>query len=307
MGASRTSASKPRSDVLRAVIWMSGSVVSFIVMAVAGRQAGLRLDTFEIMAFRSLFGVLIMVAVLTAFGLWPRVKARRMGLHAVRNLSHFTGQNLWFYALTSIPLAQVFALEFTSPLWVLVLSPLILGERLTKMRALSAVIGFAGVLLVARPGAVPISTGVIFAALAAIGFAGSITTTKLLTRTESTPSILFWLTVMQAVMGFACAFADGAMALPAGQEWLLLAVIGCCGLMGHFCLTSALSFAPATIVVPIDFARLPGVAVVAAILYGETLDPFVLLGALVIFGGNYLNIWTETRARRAAPPVAPPA
>ena len=94
-----------------AAIWMIGAIVSFSAMAIAGREAGLSLDTFEIMTYRSAVGLVIVVAVLTATGSWRQVRRDRLGLHLIRNAAHFTGQNLWFFAVTLIPLAQVFALK----------------------------------------------------------------------------------------------------------------------------------------------------------------------------------------------------
>lgn len=286
------------SDLLRATLWMSGAILSFTAMAVAGRAVALELDTFEIMMYRSFVGVLIVVAVATATRRLNQITRRSPGLHLVRNLAHFAGQNLWFHALTLIPLAQVFALEFTSPLWVLVLSPLLLGEKLTGVRAVSALLGFVGILIVARPGATQIGPGVIAAALSAIGFAISIMLTKRLTRRESITCILFYLTAMQAVLGVVFAGWDLDVALPSAQTAPWLVLIGCAGLMAHFCLTTALSLAPATVVVPIDFVRLPVIAVIGMLFYNESLDPLVLLGAAVIFAGNYLNILHETKSRR---------
>jgi drug/metabolite transporter (DMT)-like permease len=286
--------------VLRAALWMIGAIGSFSAMAVAGREASFDLDTFEIMLYRSIVGVIIVFAVLTLTGRWHEVSRRHPGLQVARNLAHFTGQNLWFYAVTVIPLAQVFALEFTSPLWVLVLSPLVLGERLTPMRTLAAVLGFIGILIVARPNPESLNPGVITAALSAICFAFTIMFTKKLTRTESIACILFYLTTIQVVFGLIAAGFDGDIALPSVTSLPYVAVIGCAGLMAHFCLTNALSIAPATVVIPIDFTRLPVIAVVGMLLYHEPLDLFVFAGALVIFAGNYLNIWHETRRPKPA-------
>lgn len=276
---------------------MIGSIASFSSMAVAGREVSGQLDTFEIMMYRSLFGVMIVVLLAGAFGTWREINTRNMGLHVVRNLAHFTGQNLWFYAVTVIPLAQVFALEFTSPLWVIVLSPLILGERLTAMRALAAVMGFVGILVVARPDMAGIDLGVITAASSAIFFALTIMITKRLTRTQSITCILFYLTTMQLVFGVIAAGFDGDIAVPTGQTLPFVVLIGAAGLLAHFCLTNALAIAPATVVVPIDFIRLPAIAVVGMLLYGEALDIWVFVGAVIIFAGNYMNIWSETRPR----------
>lgn len=288
------------SDTIKAAIWMIGAILSFSSMAIAGRAVSFELDTFEIMMYRSFVGVLIVIVVSALAGTQRQITRRSMGTHLVRNLAHFTGQNLWFYSLTLIPLAQVFALEFTSPLWVLVLSPLVLGERLTPMRLLAAVMGFIGILIVARPGVGTFNIGLVTAALSAIGFAFSIMLTKRLTRTETTTCILFYLTTMQAVFGILCAGWDFDIALPSAQSvpWLIL--IGCAGLLAHFCLTTALSIAPASVVVPIDFVRLPVIAVIGALFYDEPLDIFVLIGAIIIFSGNYLNILNETRAPKTA-------
>ncbi|OAN70575.1 multidrug DMT transporter permease [Rhodobacteraceae bacterium EhC02] len=279
---------------------MIGAIASFSAMAVAGREAAFDLDTFEIMLYRSIVGVVIVFAILTLTGRWGQVTRRHPGLQIMRNLAHFSGQNLWFYAVTVIPLAQVFALEFTSPLWVLVLSPLVLGERMTPMRTLAAVMGFIGILIVARPDPETLNPGVITAALSAICFAFTIMLTKKLTRTESIACILFYLTTTQVVFGLIAAGYDGDIALPSATSLPYVAVIGCAGLLAHFCLTNALSIAPATVVIPIDFTRLPVIAIVGMVLYNEPLDLFVFAGALVIFAGNYLNIWHETRRPKQA-------
>jgi drug/metabolite transporter (DMT)-like permease len=289
------------SPTLKATLWMVGTVASFTSMAIAGRQLGGTLDTFEIMFYRSLVGIALVVAIGGWAGTLGQINARRIGLHTTRNVAHFTGQNLWFFAIPLIPLAQLVAFEFTSPLWVVLLSPLILGERLTVMRMVSATLGFLGILIVAQPGAAPLSVGQIAAAGAALGFAFSAVFTRRLTRTETITCILFWMTVMQAVFGLITAAADLDVTVPPlwAAGWLV--VVGIAGLAAHFCLTNALALAPAAVVMPMDFARLPVITAVGMALYAEPLQWAVLAGAAVIFGANYLNIWAETRVRRALP------
>ena len=285
------------SPTVQAALWMLGTITSFSVMAVAGREVSDTLDTFEIMTYRSLVGVVLVVAIITLTRTWHRVQTARLGTHLVRNVAHFTGQNLWFYAVTLIPLAQVFALEFTTPIWVILLSPLVLGERLTLVRGIAAVMGFAGILIVARPDMGALNAGIVTAASCAIFFAITIMLTKRLTRHEGIASILFWLTAMQLVMGLVVAGHDLDVALPTGDAALWVILIGIAGLTAHFCLTKALSLAPATVVVPIDFARLPTIAVVGMLVYAEAVDIWVFVGAAIIFAGNYLNIWWEARPR----------
>ncbi|WP_224823738.1 DMT family transporter [Cognatishimia sp. MH4019] len=283
------------SDVIKAALWMSGAIGSFSAMAIAGRAVSFELDTFEIMMFRSFVGIVLVLSIAGAAGTLWQITRRNLGLQAIRNLCHFTGQNLWFFALTMIPLAQLFALEFTSPLWVLLLSPLFLGERLTRPKVLAALVGFTGVLIVVRPDFNALNIGVICAAASAIFFAGTAIATRKLTRTETITCILFYLTVMQAVFGIIAAGYDGDIALPSAVSvpWLIL--IGCAGLLAHFCLTTALSLAPASVVMPIDFIRLPVIAVIGAAFYSEAIDLWIFIGAALIFGANYANIRLENR------------
>lgn len=283
------------NTTLHAALWMTGAVLAFSSIAVAGRELITDLDTFEVMMYRSLIGFVVVVVSAVVFSRLGDITFRHLHIHGVRNLCHFTGQNLWFFALGFIPLAQVFALEFTSPIWVVLLAPIILGEKLTRTRLLSALIGFLGILIVARPGFGVVNIGVFTAALSAIGFAGSILFTKKLTRTESILCILFWLTAMQLVFGIVAAGFDGDIAWPTSDQWPLIFVVALAGLGAHLCLTNALAVAPASLVVPMDFVRLPVIAVVGAAVYAEAIDPFVLIGALIIFGANYFNIVMENR------------
>jgi drug/metabolite transporter (DMT)-like permease len=283
------------SAVLQAAAWMSGAIVAFTSMAIAGRAVAVEHDTFETMLFRSIVGFVVVLIVAKAAGTLGQINTRRMGLHVMRNVSHFTGQNLWFYAITVIPLAQVFALEFTSPLWVMALAAIFLGERLTQPRVVAAVLGFIGVLIVARPDTTTLDPNVLIAAAAAIGFAGSAIFTKLLTRTESVTCILFWLTAMQAIFGLTMASYDGYIALPTAQSAPWLTLIAFAGLTAHFCLTKALILAPASIVMPIDFLRLPIIAVIGMLFYNEGLDLLVLLGGALILAGNLYMVRSESR------------
>ncbi|MBL9058987.1 MAG: DMT family transporter, partial [Mangrovicoccus sp.] len=185
-----------RATTALAVVWTLGAVASFTLLTVAGREAGLILDTFEIMTYRSAIGLAIVVAVAVGTGRTGQIRANRLGLHLVRNLLHFFGQNLWFFALTAIPLAQVVALEFSYPVWVAAAAPFVLGERLTPRKAVVVGLGFLGILVILRPGMVPVTQGTAAALLCAIGFAGSALATKRLTSDQSALCILFWLSAM---------------------------------------------------------------------------------------------------------------
>jgi len=286
------------AEPLKAAIWMVGAIVSFSAMAVAGREVAVELDTFELMLYRSIIGFGIVITVARIMGTLGTVRVHRMPLHVMRNISHFAGQNLWFAAIGLAPLAQVVAIEFTSPIWIVLLAPLVLGEKLTGRRIAVAIIGFIGAMMVARPDLSAPETGMIFAALAAIGFAGSALFTKMLTRTESVTCILFWLTAMQAVFGAVMAGWDADVVWPSVSVWPWVVLVSVTGLSAHFCLTTALTLAPAVTVMPLDFARLPVIAGLGIWLYSEPLDPWVIAGAAVIFGANYINIVLEARKSR---------
>ena len=285
----------PLTPTLAAAVWMTGAIASFTSMAIAGRAVSDDLDTFEIMLFRSLVGIFIVTSVALFTRQTANIRRTRLGLHALRNLLHFAGQNLWFFAITLIPLAQVFSIEFSAPLWVTLMAPLFLGERITLPRAAAAILGFTGILIVARPDFGHLDPGIIAIAIAAICFAGTAICTKRLTQTEPILSILFWLTVMQAVFGITMAGWDGDITLPDPRTAPWLVLIGCAGLFAHFCLTQALRCAPAVIVMPMDFVRLPVAAFVGALFYNEGLDGIVFLGAGLIIIGNFLNLWAETK------------
>ncbi len=292
------------SDTLKAAAWMSGSIVAFTAMAVAGRTVSGQLDTFEIMLYRSLIGIVLVTGFATATGALGQITRRHLRVHLLRNLSHFTGQNLWFYALTVAPLAQVFALEFTMPLWAMVLAIFVLREPLTPRRSLVALVGFAGILIITRPWATGLGPGVIPASSAAVGFAGSVILTRLLTRTETVTCILFWLTTMQACFALVTAGWDLDIAVPSAANLPWIAVIGAAGVVAHSCLTKALSLAPATVVAPVDFTRLPVIAVVGLLIYAEPIDLATLAGAALIFAANYVNLWLENRGPRPVSSLA---
>ncbi len=285
-----TTAPARRRGTLVAALWMLGAIASFSLLAVAARAVSPALDTFEIMLFRSGMGLLAVALILATLGHLREARPRRLDIHAARNVIHFAGQNLWFYALTVLPLAQVFALEFTSPLWVILLAPLFVGERLTGRALLAGAIGFAGVLVVARPGFGNLHPGLVAAALCAVCFAVTSLITKRLTRTQPVAAILFWLNAFQLLFSAIIVGWDGEVPIPTASQapWLLL--IGATGLAAHWCLTSALDAAPASVVMPLDFARLPVIAVVGWAAYGEPLDPLVFAGAALILLGNLLTL-----------------
>jgi len=282
----------PAGQPLKAAGWMCGAIASFTAMAVSGREIQAQLDSFELMFWRSLLGFAL-IATLVALrrrGDAPvDIRPTRPRLHLARNVFHFAGQNLWFYGIMAIPLSQLVALEFTMPIWVALLAPLVLGERFTRTRLLVALLGFAGILIVAQPGLQPLGGGHLAGMLCAVGFAMNVMLTKRIMRDDGVLCVLFWMTLTQTLFGLTLA-QWGGFTWPGPAIWGWLVVVGLTGLSAHYALSSALGLAPATTVAPMEFFRLPIIALVGMWLYGEALDPFVFAGGAVIFAANWLNL-----------------
>lgn len=282
------------NKIARVVLWMVGALLSFSVMAVSIRElsrAGLSI--FEILAIRSgvaLFVLLTLLAVRKDL----RVHAlpRRMGLNLFRNTVHYASQYSWALSLTMLPLATVFALEFTMPAWTAVLAVWFLHERMTPSRLGVVILGLIGVLVILRPGIAGFNPAAILVLLAAFGYAITMITTKQLTKTETTFGIVFWMAVIQLPLSLIG--SDPTVFLRFEPRHILPAIgVGMAGLTSHYCLSNAFRFGDATLVVPLDFMRIPLIAVVGWAFYGERLDVFVLLGAVIIVSGVLWNLRSE--------------
>ncbi len=287
------------SRPLKAAAWMLGAVVSFVAMAVAGREIQLEMNTFELMLYRSAIGFVVVALVIRSSGRgFAQVRTAHPWLHARRNLFHYTGQNLWFFAVTAIPLSQLVALEFTNPIWVALLAPFLLGETLTRSRIAGATLGFLGVLVVAQPGTTHLGPGHAAALVAAVCFALNTIYTKQIMRHDSVLCVLFWMTLLQGTASLVLSLPGGIPA-PSAATLPWLVVVGLTGLTAHYSLTSALGYAPASIVAPMEFVRLPLIAFVGMWLYHEPLRLAVFAGAALIVTGNLINLRAETRRSRA--------
>jgi drug/metabolite transporter (DMT)-like permease len=278
----------------RVVLWMLGALLSFSIMAVSIRELSRGgLSIFEILAIRSGVALLVMLTMLAVRpDLRLHVVPRRMGLHIFRNTVHYASQFSWALSLTMLPLATVFALEFTMPAWTAVLAVWFLHERMTASRLGVVVLGLIGVLVILRPGIAGFNPAATLVLLAAFGYAITMITTKKLTITETTFAIIFWMAVIQFPLSLIGSNPGAFLSLD--LRHLLPALgVGTAGLTSHYCLSNAFRAGDATLVVPLDFMRIPLIAVVGWAFYGERLDVFVLLGALIIVSGVLWNLRSE--------------
>jgi drug/metabolite transporter (DMT)-like permease len=180
------------------------------------------------------------------------------------------------------------------PAWVALLAIPMLGERMTRSRAGSIVLGFLGVLVIVRPGLASFQPAALLVLCAALAFAISLIQTKMLTATVSTFAIIFWMNAMQLPMALAGSDPLFLGKLDAGAIIPALA-LGAAGLTSHFCLTNAFRAGDATVVVPIDFLRIPLIATVGWLFYGESVDIFVFAGAALIICGVLWNLRAESK------------
>ena len=273
---------------------MAGWLTMMLIVAVAGRETTRELNVFQIMEVRSILGFFMLYPLIHSNGGFAAMKTSRPLQHLGRNLVHYVAQLGWFFALTLIPLAQVVSIEFTMPIWTAILAASFLGERMTAGKISAIVLGVIGVVIIVRPAAGEINPGQLIALGAAVGFGISVAMMKSLTRTESTIAIIFWMLVVQSAAGFFPALY--VWRWPSAYAWGWIVVIAFCGTFSHFCMARAMLFADATVVLPMDFLRVPLTAIAGWLIYSERLDTFTLLGAALILSGNLLNL-------RASDPV----
>jgi drug/metabolite transporter (DMT)-like permease len=279
----------------RAALWMAGWLALMLIVAVAGRETTRELNVFQIMELRSIFGLFMLYPLIRRNGGFAAMRTSRPLQHIGRNLIHYAAQLGWFFALTLIPLGQVVSIEFTMPIWTAILAASFLGERMTVWKILAIVLGVVGVIVIVRPATGDINPGQLIALGAAVGFGISVAMMKSLTRTETTLAIIFWMLAIQSAAGFLPSLY--VWIWPSAYAWGWIVAIAFCGTFSHYCMARAMLHADATVVLPMDFLRVPLTATAGWLIYSERLDLFTVLGAILILTGNLLNL-------KAADPVA---
>ena len=254
---------------------MTLTLTSFMMMAIAVRELADHIAVFEILVFRSLGGLILLLPFIIYFGI-SQISTSRLKLHCVRHSVHFAAQYFWFLALTLLPLAEVFALEFTAPIWVILIAAIFLKEPLNYARVIAVAGGFAGVLVILRPGIEIIDPVAIIVLASAFGFACSLVLTKVLTRTDTPMAIIFYMSVFQAPLSMTLAYHDWYW--PGWNDLLWVIIIGVAGNTAHYSMARALKIADASVIFPMDFLRVPLIAVVGYLIYSESLDLWVVAG-----------------------------
>jgi drug/metabolite transporter (DMT)-like permease len=275
-------------SIPRAALWMAGWLALMLILTVAGRETTREMNVFQIMEVRSLLGLCMLYPLIRMSGGFAAMKTARPLQHISRNLIHYSAQLGWFFALTLIPIGQVVSIEFTMPIWTAILAAAFLGERMTVWKIAAIALGIVGVIVIVRPSTGEVNPGQLIALAAAVGFGISIAMVKSLTRTENTLAIIFWMLVVQSVAGFFPSIY--VWVWPSAWAWGWTVVIAICGTFSHYCMARAMLYADATVVIPMDFLRVPLSAAAGWLIYSERLDMFTVLGAALILTGNLLNL-----------------
>lgn len=283
------------SDFIRGLVWMALGMLSFVSMSVGSRELAATLSIEQVLFFRALVGLWVILA----FGrmLLPELrKGRLLKLHLARNLVHFIAQYLWTIGVVMLPLASVFALEFTMPIWVAIFAFLLLHEKLTGPRIFATISGFIGVLFIVRPGMAIVDPAAGLVLIAAAGYGLSLIFVKRLTRDVSPGAIVVWMIVIQLPLGLVAALTDWRPVHLWDIPWMLVAGLG--ALSAHYCQAQALRRLDASVVMPIDFLRVPMAAVVGYYVYSEAIDLWVFLGGAIIMLANYRTVMVERKTAR---------
>lgn len=273
---------------MKTVLWMSGAISSFCLMAVAARELAGSISVFEILFFRSVIGLTVITMLILGMKKTSLFRTGRLKIHLLRNVFHFGGQFGWVLGIGLLPLATVFALEFTVPVWVTVIAALFLHERVTVYKLIAVTLGLVGVGIIVQPGLAMFDSTSFIVLGAAICYAVAHSTNKSLTNSDSPVTILFYMCLLQLPLGLTLASTNWIWPSSVQLPWL--ALIGFTALSGHYCLSRAMQLSDVGIVMALEFFRLPLIALVGVLLYNEGFEFTILLGGAVILAGNLFNI-----------------
>jgi drug/metabolite transporter (DMT)-like permease len=282
---------------LQGGLWMLLAAAFYACLSTTIRQVTQSLHPFEAVFFRNVFSLAFMLPWLLHVGV-GRLKTEKLHLHVARGLTGLCAMLAMFYAFSLIPLADATALSFTAPLFLTVGATVLLGEKMRLRRWVATVIGFCGALLIIRPGFTEITHGVAIMLVSAIFMASSALLIRKLTRTEE-PNVvvMYMLLIITPLSAIPAAFV---WRMPSAEELAWLVALGAFATLVHLSLTRAFRNAEASYVVPFDFARLPFVALVAFLAFGELPDIWTWIGGGIIFtAGAYIARREAVLAKQA--------
>ncbi len=287
----------------RGAIFMIASAAGFAVMMAIVRFLSREMHPFEVAFFRNLFGVLFMVPWMLRVGR-DSLATERMGMHVLRSAAGLAAMLTFFTALSLLPLAEVTALTFTTPMFTTIGAALILREAVKARRWTATLIGFAGALIILRPGTEALRPEALVALAAAALMALAFLTVKSLSRTENPNAIVVMMGLLMTPMSLVPALF--VWETPAVQIWPWLLGLGLSATIGQVFLTRAFAAADASAVLPFDFSRLVFVSILGFFFFGERPDLWTWVGGGVIVAAAAYIAHREAVLGRRLPTAAPP-
>lgn len=285
----------PDSRPLLGMFWMVLTGLCFVTVTALVKYLGDDLPAAQQAFLRYLLGLVFLIPM------WPTLRATRITRHALalfgaRGLLHALGVILWFYAMTQIPLAEVTAMNYLSPIYVTLGAALFLGEKLALRRILAVLVAFLGALIILRPGLREVSTGHIAMIGTAIFFAGSYLMAKRMSGQATAGVVVAMLSLTVTVC--LAPFAYAVWVPPTGEQLLGLLAVAAFATAGHYTMTLAFAAAPVTVTQPVTFLQLVWAVTLGAVAFGEAVDPFVVLGGTVIMASVLFITWREAMLRK---------
>lgn len=267
-------------------------------MVATVRAMSAELQPFQMVFLRLLFGLAVLGPILLLSG--QSLRTQRLPLHAVRSAGQLGAMLLFFYAVSLAPLADLAALSFAAPLFATLGAALLLREAVRWRRGLALAAGFAGMLLILRPGFEELRLGHLFGLASAIVWAGALLLIKRLARTESSAAMAAWSTLL--ITPIAAVPAILVWRWPSPEVWALAALAGLFGTLTHLCIGRAMRMADISALLPMEFLRLVWVALLAWQFFGEAPELFTWIGGAVIFASaTYVGLREARLARERRP------
>jgi drug/metabolite transporter (DMT)-like permease len=282
------------TDPVKAALLIVFAGFLFSSMNAMIRHVSSELHPLEIVFFRSLFGFVAMVPWLSRQG-FVVLRTRRPGLIGFRTLLGFISMATWFSALAIVPLGNAVALGFTAPLFAAIAAVIVLREVIRARRIIALTVGFAGMLIILRPGMQSIGTGEVMVVVSALAMALSAITMKVLTRTEQVGSLVVYQTMLTTPIALVPALF--VWTWPSPEMWMWVILIGIVASTAHMAFTRAFSLADTMYLMPFDYLRLPQVAFLGWALFGEPTDFYTWTGAAIIAASSVYVAHREARMR----------
>lgn len=254
------------------------------------------MHSFEIVFFRNLFGLVAILPLALRAGI-GNLKSRQPGLQLLRSAFGLVAMFTWFYALSVVPIAQATALSFTSVIFGSIGAALLLGERMRLRRWSAVLAGFAGTLVILRPGFGDVDPAALIVVLSSICWAGALLTVKRLSATDSVVCIVTWNSILLTVLSLPVAIP--VWVTPSTEQLLWLSLIGLLATLGHLAMTGAFKASDATVVFPVDYTRLLWATVIGYLAFGEIPDIWTWIGGTIIFTSTTYISYREATLRRA--------